>query len=67
MNGSSLPNHENRTVCDGNPPHSLFWGTAGRFFFKLFVPDPPRGRPFAGPRRSSYRDEYGKKSRIIPK
>ena len=26
----------------------------GQGFFELFVPDPPRGRPFAGRRRSSY-------------
>ena len=34
-------------------------GGAGEFF-KLFVPDPPRGRPFAGRRRSSYREECEK-------
>ena len=49
----SLPNHENHTIFDEAPYQGLFRGTAGRFFFELFVPDPPRGRPFAGRRQSS--------------
>jgi hypothetical protein len=39
-------------------------GMAGMVFFELFVPDPPRGRPFAGRRRTSYMEEYEKKISI---
>jgi hypothetical protein len=52
--GGSLPNHENRTIFDGTPPQGFSEARGAEVFFRLFVPDPPRGRPFAGRRRSSY-------------
>ena len=57
----SLPNHENRNVYDGTPPQGLSEAQRAGVFFELFVPDPPRGRPFAGRRRLSYMKEYEKK------
>jgi hypothetical protein len=49
----SLPNHENRNIFDGTQPQG-FSEPRGARIFGLFVPDPPRGQPFAGRRRSSY-------------
>ena len=45
--GGSLPNHENRIVCDGTPPRDLSEARRAGVF-ELFVPDPPRGRSFGG-------------------
>jgi hypothetical protein len=41
-------------------------GHSGQGFFEVFVPDPPRGRPFAERRLSSSMEQSEKKSRIIP-
>ena len=42
MNGSSLPNHENR-FYDSPPPHGLFEARRGKEVLVFFVIEPPRG------------------------
>jgi hypothetical protein len=62
----SLQNHENHNIFDRAPLQGLFRGTAGRIFLNCLFRIRRGGRPFAGRRRSSYREASEKKSRIIP-